>query len=95
MDTAWPAASSAGTPGAGDSTGQPARPSVMADIARITRGAMADPNDIPALVEKISRLPRPVPTVRITQIWSHWGLGLAIVGVFTAFWIGRKAVGTI
>ena len=76
-------------------TGQPARPAVMTDIARITRGSMADPNDIPALIEKISRLPRPVPTIRITQIWSHWGWGLTIVGIFIAFWIGRKAVGTI
>ena len=76
-------------------TGQPARPAVMADIARITHGAMADPGDIPALVEKISRLPRPAPAIQIIPIWSHWGWGLAVVGLFTAFWIGRKAVGTI
>jgi hypothetical protein len=75
--------------------GQPARPAVMVDLARITRGASADPAEIPALVEKISRLPVPAPSLEITRLWSHWGWGLAIVGLFTAFWIGRKAVGTI
>ena len=76
-------------------TGQPANPTVLADIARITRGSLADPTALPAMIEKIASLPVPEPTVRILRVWSHWAWGAAILGLFTVFWIGRKAIGTV
>ena len=76
-------------------TGQPANAAALADIARVTRGSLADPASLAALVQKISALPVPEPSVRIFRLWSHWAWAVAILTVFTAFWIGRKAIGTI
>ncbi len=76
-------------------TGQPANNAILADIARVTRGSVADASSLPKLVETIAALPIPEPTVRILRLWSHWGWAVAILVVFTAFWIGRKAIGTI
>lgn len=76
-------------------TGQPANPAILADIARITRGGLADPGELPALIEKIGALPDPEPSISILRLWSHWAWAAVILVIFTAFWIGRKAIGTI
>jgi hypothetical protein len=75
--------------------GQPANLGILADIARITRGSLADAGELPALIDKIAALPEPEPTISILRLWSHWAWAAAILAIFTAFWIGRKAIGTI
>lgn len=76
-------------------TGQPARPGVLADIARISRGAVADPHEVAGLVKRITALPTPEPVVTIFRLWSHWLWASVIVVLFSLFWIARKAIGAV
>jgi len=75
--------------------GQPARPEVLAEISRISRGSLAQTDNLPGLVEQIRTLPQPQPVVRYVEVWSHWGWALLLVTSAGIFWIARKAAGQI
>jgi hypothetical protein len=75
--------------------GRPARPEVLEEIARVTRGKMLAPGKIEELVKSLASLPDPPPSVRRVQLWSHpvvMGLIVVLLGVF---WVSRKVVGLI
>lgn len=40
-------------------------------------------------------VPEPPSTIRRIALWSHPWLVALMVGLLTAFWIGRKAIGLI
>jgi hypothetical protein len=76
-------------------SGRPARPEVLEEIARVTRGSVITPDRIDEVVNSLAALPDPPPSVRRSQLWSHpvvAGLFVLLLGVF---WAGRKAVGLI
>jgi hypothetical protein len=75
--------------------GRPARPEVLEEIARVTRGKVMRADHPEEIVSLLANLPDPPPSVRRVQLWSHpvtAGLVIALMGVF---WIGRKAIGLI
>jgi hypothetical protein len=75
--------------------GRPARPEVLEEIARVTRGKVMRVDRPDEIVASLTGLPDPAPSVRRVQIWSHpvmAGLLIALLGVF---WTGRKTIGLI
>ncbi|MCA9052501.1 MAG: hypothetical protein KDA75_01630 [Planctomycetaceae bacterium] len=78
-----------------EQVGRPARPEVLEEIARITRGRVVEPDDIQSILKSLSSLPLPPPSIRRLQIWSHPLAAALLVAALGAFWIWRKATGLI
>ena len=75
--------------------GRPARPEVLEEIARVTRGQVFETGRLDEVVSALASLPDPAPSVRRVQLWSHpVAVGL-LIGLMGIFWIGRKAIGLI
>ena len=77
-----------------EQTGQPARPEVLDEMARIARGRMISPDQLPALIKEIEALPEPRPIENRVPLWSHWASVVLVVFLLSVFWIGRKLNGT-
>lgn len=75
--------------------GQPARPDVLEEIARVTRGQVFAPDRLDQLVDALASLPDPAPAVRRVQLWSHPAAAALLIALMGLFWVGRKAVGLI
>ncbi len=75
--------------------GKPARPEVLEEIARVTRGQSVDPGKVEEIVQKPANLPLPPPSIRRLQLWSHPLVAGLVVVLLGAFWVGRKVVGLI
>ena len=75
--------------------GQPARPAVLDEIARITRGKVMDASKLAEVIAAIQSLPEPPPVEHRIRIWSHWAWMLTLFLLLTAFWIGRKSAGQV
>lgn len=75
--------------------GRPARPEVLEEIASVTNGAVLQPTEVTKVVNYLSDLPEPPPTVRRLQMWSHPLTVVILVGALGVFWVGRKAVGLV
>lgn len=80
-----------------EQVGKPARPEVLEEIARITRGAayQATEADVEEIISSLRDLPLPPLSVRRLQIWSHpLAAGLLIL-LLAVFWVWRKTTGLI
>ncbi|MEM0925824.1 MAG: hypothetical protein AAGJ83_07290, partial [Planctomycetota bacterium] len=75
--------------------GKPARPEVLEEIARLTRGQVLGVDRIDDVKNWLAALPDPPPSVRRTSLWSHPLVMAIFVTMITIFWIGRKGVGVI
>jgi hypothetical protein len=75
--------------------GKPARPEVLEEIARVTRGKVLDPSKRDELVQLLSDLPEPPLEVRRVQLWSHPVYAGLLIFLLGAFWVGRKTIGLI
>jgi hypothetical protein len=75
--------------------GRPARPEVLEEIARVTRGKMIGPDKLEEAVQSLAELPEPPPAVRRVRLWSHPLAGGLLVFLMGMFWVGRKAIGLI
>jgi hypothetical protein len=71
--------------------GAPARPEVLEEIARLTRGASIAADGLAAALAELAALPPEPPRQRRLQLWSHPIWGAALV----ALWVGRKSAGMI
>ena len=78
-----------------ETAGKPARPEVMEEIARVTRGKVLAPDKLDQLVQSLASLPEPSPSIRRVQLWSHPATAWVILLLLTVFWIGRKSVGLV
>lgn len=76
-----------------EKTGQPARPEVLEEMARVSRGRVIQPAQIAELVKEINALPEPRPLESRIPLWSHWGTVTALIVLLGAFWAGRKLNG--
>ena len=76
-----------------EKTGQPARPEVLEEMAKVSRGRVIDPAHIADLVREINSLPEPRPLQTRVPLWSHWATIVAVVTLLGIFWIGRKLNG--
>jgi hypothetical protein len=75
--------------------GRPARPEVLEEIARVTRGVVIEIDQLDEIVNHLRNLPEPEPTIRRSQIWCHPVTAAVVVSLCGAFWVARKAVGLI
>jgi hypothetical protein len=80
---------------AAERPGRPARPEVLEEVARVTRGQVIAVDKLDDVVKSLADLPEPPPSVRRLQLWSHPALAGSIVLLLTVFWVGRKAIGLI
>lgn len=75
--------------------GKPARPEVLEEIARVTKGKMLAPDKLDQIIQSLAALPDPQPSVRRVQLWSHPALIAIVIALLGVFWVGRKIVGLI
>jgi hypothetical protein len=78
-----------------EQVGKPARPEVLEELARVTRGQVLEGTDLAQIVKAISQVPEPPTEIRRVQLWSHPLVAATLVLLLSAFWIGRKMVGMI
>jgi hypothetical protein len=77
-----------------EKNGHPARPDVLDEIARVSRGRVIQPAQLADLVREINALPEPRPRESRIQLWSHWATLCALTLLLATFWTGRKLNGT-
>ena len=77
-----------------EKTGQPARPEVLEEMARVSRGRVVQPAQLGDLVKEINALPEPRPLESRIPLWSHWATLAALITLLGIFWTGRKFNGT-
>ena len=77
-----------------EKTGQPARPEVLEEMARVSRGRVVQPAQLGDLVKEINALPEPRPLESRIPLWSHWATLAALITLLGIFWTGRKLNGT-
>jgi hypothetical protein len=75
--------------------GRPARPEVLEELARVTRGKVVDAGKLDEVVRSLAEMPDPPPSVRRVQLWSHPAVAGGLVFLMGVFWAGRKAVGLV
>lgn len=75
--------------------GKPARPDVLAEISRVTKGATLAADDVSSILRTLQAIPKPPFSVKRTSLWSHPLVVFGMVALLGAFWIGRKAGGLI
>jgi hypothetical protein len=75
--------------------GRPARPEVLDEIARVSRGKVLAANDVTAVLNALKNLPEPPPIVRRMQIWCNPITAGLVISLFGVFWVARKVVGLI
>ncbi|MGI9472553.1 MAG: hypothetical protein ACR2NZ_13510, partial [Rubripirellula sp.] len=51
--------------------GKPARPDVLDELALVSRGQAVERNDVNDVIQWLSDLPQPEPSIRRVQLWSH------------------------
>ncbi len=72
-----------------------ARPEVLEEIARVTRGNVIEADRLDEIVPLLTGLPEPPPSVRRLQIWSHPAVAAVMIVLLSVFWVGRKMIGLI
>jgi hypothetical protein len=75
--------------------GRAARPEVLEEIARVTRGKVIRIDRLDQVIDSLAALPDPPPAVRRVQLWCHPAVMGTVVTLLGVFWIGRKAIGLI
>lgn len=76
-----------------EKTGQPARPGVLEEISKVSRGRSILPNQLPDLIKEIDALPEPRPLENRIPLWSHWATLAIMIFLLGLFWVGRKLNG--
>lgn len=76
-----------------EKTGQPARPEVLEEMARVSRGRVIQPAQLADLIKEITALPEPRPLESRISLGSHWGTVTALILLLGIFWICRKLTG--
>lgn len=75
--------------------GRPARPEVLEEIARVTRGRVMRLDRPDEIVSSLAALPDPVLSSRRVQLWCHPVTAGLLVTLLAVFWVGRKAMGLV
>jgi hypothetical protein len=75
---------------AGEAIGEPARPDVMEEIARLTQGTVTPSGKLSDVIEALRGLPESPPEVRRVRLWAHPAALATLVSLLAVFWVGRK-----
>lgn len=78
-----------------EQVGKPARPDVLSEIARVTRGQVMTMDRVDDVAALLEAMPDPPPSIRRVALWSHPLLVALMIGVLGLFWVGRKGAGLI
>ena len=78
-----------------EQTGKPARPEVIEELARVSRGRVLRNASTEDIVKAVGQVPEPPRQLRRVQLWSHPLVALLMIGLLGLFWTGRKMVGLI
>jgi hypothetical protein len=76
-----------------EKSGQPARPEVLEEMAKVSKGRIIQPNQLADLVKEISALPEPRPLENRIPLWTDWRVIASLVSLLAIFWTGRKLSG--
>jgi uncharacterized membrane protein len=76
-----------------EKTGQPARPEVLDEMAKVSKGRVIQPNQLADLIKEISALPEPRPLENRIPLWTDWRVITGLIGLLAIFWTGRKLTG--
>ncbi|MES2923824.1 MAG: hypothetical protein V4819_19880 [Verrucomicrobiota bacterium] len=76
-----------------EKVGQPARPEVLEEMAKVSKGRVIQPAQLAELIKEITALPAPRPLENRIPLWSHWATVAALVTLLGIFWVGRKLNG--
>ncbi len=76
-----------------EKTGQPARPEVLKEMAKVARGRIVQPMQVSELIKEINALPEPRPMESRVPLWSNWAVLIVMVVLLALFWVGRKLNG--
>ena len=77
-----------------EQSGQPSRPEVLEEMARVSRGRVIQASQLADIIAEIQALPEPRPLETRIPLWSHWMVVSALVAWSGLFWVGRKLNGT-
>ncbi len=78
-----------------ESIGDPARPEILAEIAKVSRGEVIRGETFDAVFDHIRALPEPAASERRIQLWANPYWAGVILFLLALFWVGRKWNGTI
>jgi uncharacterized membrane protein len=78
-----------------EKVGQPARPEVLEELAKVSKGRILQSSQLADLIKEISALPAPRLLENRIPLWSHWATITAVVALLAVFWVGRKLNGVI
>jgi len=81
--------------GLAERAGRPARPDVMEEVARVSRGQLVAADRIDDVVRSLASLPEAPPSVRRVPLWSHPAVAGTIFSLLGLFWAGRKWIGLV
>ncbi|TAG08419.1 MAG: hypothetical protein EAZ42_10720 [Verrucomicrobia bacterium] len=76
-----------------EKTGQPARPEVLEEMAKISLGRMIQPDQVASLIREIHSLPEARAHESRVSLLGHWATMAAMIALLACFWIGRKIIG--
>jgi hypothetical protein len=80
---------------AAERIGRAARPEVLQEIARVTRGRPVELANLDDIQRSLAALPDPPTSVQHIRLWSHpipAGMIILLMGIF---WVGRKYIGLV
>jgi hypothetical protein len=76
-----------------EKVGVPAKLGIMREIAALTNGRSGGPGDLGQIVSSLSLLPERKPDERRFRLWCDPVWCATLLGLFTAYWAGRKVAG--
>lgn len=74
--------------------GQPARPEVLEEMAKITGGRVLTSDEIAKVADIIKALPERKPLETRVPLWAQIATMITLILLLAIFWVGRKLNGT-
>lgn len=74
--------------------GSPARPEVLEEMARVTKGATIAPHELQNIASLINALPVKKPVEQSIPLWAQLATMLTLIVLLALFWTLRKLNGT-
>jgi hypothetical protein len=75
--------------------GRAARPEVLEEIARVSKGQIISADRLEQVLQSLAALPEPPASIHRLQLWCHPLVASILVLLLGIFWVGRKIVGLI
>ena len=81
---------------AAEQVGRPARPEVMEELARVTRGKVIEAGKLDEVVRSLAEPPDPPPLVRRVPLWCHPVTAAGLDrNCWASFWVRTEVIGLV